>query len=67
MANVCTTMGDQLRVYNVANVVSFIETFRKMTEQNYPDKIGVCKDAVSIPGMSITYVLSKSSEKKQGT
>ena len=28
--NDCTTMGDWLRVYNVADVVPFIEAFRKM-------------------------------------
>ena len=27
--NDCTTMGDWLRVYNVADVVPFIEAFRK--------------------------------------
>ena len=43
----------------------FIEGFRKMAGQYYPDKIDVCKDAVSIPGISMTYVLSKSLEKKQ--
>ena len=58
-------MGDWLRVYNVADVVPFIEAFRKMAGQYYPDKIDVCKDAVSIPGISMTYVLNKSLEKKQ--
>ena len=47
-ANDCTTMGDWLRVYNVADVVPFIEVFKKMAEQYYPDKIGVCKDAVDV-------------------
>ena len=47
-------MGDWLRIYNVADVVPFIEAFRKMAGQYYPDKIDVCKDAVSIPGMSYT-------------
>ena len=28
--NDCTTMSDWLRVYNVADVVPFIEAFRKM-------------------------------------
>ena len=28
--NDCTTMDDWLRVYNVADVVPFIEAFRKM-------------------------------------
>ena len=64
--NDCTTMGDWLRIYNVADVVPFIETFRKMTEHYYTDKIDVCKDAVSIPGMSMIYVLNKSLEKNKG-
>ena len=64
--NDCTTMGDWLRVYNVADVVPFIEAFRKMARQYYPDKIDVCKDALSIPGISMTYVLNKSLEKTKG-
>ena len=63
--NDCTTMGDWLRVYNVADVVPFIENFRKMAGQYYPDKIDVCKDAVSIPDISMTYVLNKSLEKSK--
>ena len=47
-ANDCTTMGDWLRVYKVADVVPFIEVFKKMAEQYYPDKIDVCKDAVDV-------------------
>ena len=61
----CTKMGDWLRVYNIADVVPFIEAFRKMVEQYYPDNIDVCKDAVSIPGISMTYVLNKSLEKNK--
>ena len=30
--NDCATMGDWLRVYNVADVVPFNEAFRKITE-----------------------------------
>ena len=63
--NDCTTVGDWLRVYNVADVVPFIEAFRKMAEQYYPYKIDVCKDAVGISGISITYVLSKSLKKNK--
>ena len=63
-ANDCTTMGDWLRVYNVADVVPFIEAFKKMAEQYYLDKINVCKDAVGIPGISMTY-LNKSLEKNE--
>ena len=34
-----------------------------MAAQYYPDKIAVCEDAVTIPGISMTYMLSKSLEK----
>ena len=63
--NDCTTVGDWLQVYNVADVVPFVEAFSEMAGQNYPDKIDVCKDAVSIPGISMTYVLKKSLEKNK--
>ena len=43
----------------------YIEVFRKMAEQYYPDKTDVCKDAVSIPGISMAYVLNKSLEKNK--
>ena len=65
-ANDCTAMGDWLRIHNVADVVPFIEAFRKMAGQYYPHKIDVCKDAVSIPGISMTYVLDKFLEKNKG-
>ena len=64
--NDCTTMGDWLRMYNAADVVPFIEAFRKMAEHYYPNKIDVCKGAVSIQGISMTYVLNKSLEKTKG-
>ena len=49
--NDCTTMGNWLRLYNVADVV-VIEVFRKMAGQYYLDKIDVSKDVVSILGIS---------------
>ena len=64
--NECTTMDEWLRVYNVADVFPFIEAFRKTAEQYYSDKIDVYKDVVSIPGISMTYVLNKSLEKTKG-
>ena len=64
--NHCTTMGDWLLVYNAADVVPFIEAFKKMAKQYYLDKIDVCKDVVSIPGIPLTYVLNKSLEKNKG-
>ena len=50
-------MRDWLLVYNVEDVVLFIEAFRKMAGHYYPDKIDVYKDPFSIPGISMTYVL----------
>ena len=58
-------MGDWMRIYNAADVVPFIETFTMMVGQYYPDKIDVCKDAVSISGISMTYVLNKPLEKNK--
>ena len=58
-------MGYWLRVYNVADVVPFIEAFRKMGGQYYPHKIDVCKNSVSIPNISMTYVLNKSLKKNK--
>ena len=52
-------MGDWLRVYNVADVALFIEAFRNIAEQYYPDRFDVSKNVVSIPGISMTYVLNK--------
>ena len=46
-------------------MVSFIEAFRKMAGQYYPDKIDECKNAASIPAISMTYVLKKSLEKNK--
>ena len=47
-------MDDWLQIYNVTDVLPFIEAFRKMDGQYYPDKIDVCKDVVGIPGISMT-------------
>ena len=55
----CKTMGDVLRVYNLADVEPFAEALKKTADQYYPDKIDMLKDAVSIPGISMTYVLNK--------
>ena len=55
----CVTMKDWLKEYNLADVEPFIEALEKTREQYYPDEIGLLKDAVSIPGISMTYVLNK--------
>ena len=52
-------MGDYLRVYNIPDVVPFIEALRKMTEQYYYTR------EVSIPGISMTDMLNKSLEKNK--
>ena len=52
-------MGDLLREYNLADVEPFIEALDKTREQYYPDEIDLLKDAVSIPGISMTYVPNK--------
>ena len=52
-------MADVLKMYNLADVDPFAEALKKTAEQYYPDKINMLKDAVSIPGISMTYVLNK--------
>ena len=53
----CIKMGDWLREYSLTDVVPFIEALDKTRKQYYPDEIDLLKDAVSIPGISMTYVL----------
>ena len=53
-------MMDWLREYNLADVVPFIEAVDKTRRQYYDDEIDILKDAVSIPGVSMRYVLNKS-------
>ena len=55
----CVTMKGWLKEYNLADVEPFIEALEKTREQYYPDEIDLLKDAVSIPGISMTYVLNK--------
>ena len=45
--------------YNLADVVPFIEAVDKTRNQYYVDEIDILKDAVSIPGVSMRYVLNK--------
>ena len=58
-------MKDWLKEYNLADVEPFIEALEKTREQNYPDEIDLLKDAVSIPGISMTYVLNKALKMKK--
>ena len=61
----CVTMKDWLKEYNLADVELFIEALEKTREQYYPDEIDLLKDAVSIPGISMTYVLNKALKRKK--
>ena len=60
----CVSMEDWLREYNLADVKPFIEALEKTREQYYLDEIDLLKDAVSIPGISMMYVLNKASKRK---
>ena len=61
----CVTMMDWLRVYNEADIVPFIEAVDKTHKQYYPDEIDMLKNAVSIPGILMTYVLNKALKMKK--
>ena len=55
-------MMDWLKDYNETDVILFVDKTRK---QYYPDEINMLKDAVSIPGILMMYVLNKSLKMKQ--
>ena len=55
----CVMMLDWLRVYNLAYVIPFVEAVDETQKQYYLDETDLLKDVVSIPGMSVTYVLNK--------
>ena len=61
----CVTMKDWLKEYNLADVTPFIEALEKTREQYYPDEIDLLKDAVSIPGISMIYVLNEALKRKK--
>ena len=61
----CVTMEDWLKEYNLADVKPFINALEKTREQYYPDEIDLLKDAVSIPGISMMYVLNEASKRKK--
>ena len=61
----CVTMKDWLKEYNLADVTPFIEALEKTREQYYPDEIDLLKDAVSIPGISMMYVLNEALKQKK--
>ena len=61
----CDSMEDWLREYNLADVKPFIEALEKTREQYYPDEIDLLKDAVSIPGISMTYALNEAEKRRK--
>ena len=61
----CVTMEDWLKEYNLADVKPFIDALEKTREQYYPDEIDLLKDALSIPGISMNYVLNKALKRKK--
>ena len=61
----CVTMEDWLKEYNLADVTLFIQALEKTREQYYPDEIDLLKDAVSIPGISMNYVLNEALKRKK--
>ena len=61
----CVTMEDWLKEYNLADVKPFINALENTREQYYPDEIDLLKDAVSIPGISMMYVLNEASKRKK--
>ena len=61
----CETMKDWLKENNLADVKPFIEALEKTREQYYPDEIDLLKDAVSIPGISMMYVLNEALRRKK--
>ena len=54
-----------MKEYNLAVVKPFIEALEKTREQYYPDEIDLLKDAVSIPGISMMYVLNEALKRKK--
>ena len=61
----CVSMKDWLKEYNLADVTPFIQALEKTREQYYPDEIDLLKDVVSIPGISMTYVLNEALKQKK--
>ena len=53
-------MGDYLRVYNLSEVVPFVDCLQKEINKYVPFGIDICKDAVSIPGVSLRYLINQS-------
>ena len=58
-------MMDWLRVYNKANIIPFIKAVDKPCQQYDTNEIDILKDAVTILGILMTYVLNKALKMKK--
>ena len=58
------TFGDWLRHYNNLDVWPFIEALEKMKAFYGERGIDICKDAVSLPGVALHYLLRGTAEEK---
>ena len=63
----CITLKDWLIEYNEGDVIPFVEAVEKTREKYFCDDIDMLKDAVSIPGISMRYVLNKAIKNSKGT
>jgi len=59
-----TSFADWLRYYNNLDVGPFIEALEKMKAFYGERGIDICKDAVSLPGVSLQYLLRGTAENK---
>jgi len=60
-----TSFADWLRYYNNLDVGPFIEALQKMKTFYGERGIDICKDAVSLPGISLPYLLTRSDDHVQ--
>ena len=58
-------MMDWLRVYYEADIISLNEAVDKTRNQYYLDEVDMLKNVVSIPGVSMTYMLNKALKMKK--
>jgi len=62
-----TSFADWLRYYNNLDVGPFIEALQKMKPLYGERGIDICKDAVSLPGVSLQYLCSEGYTASQKT
>ena len=60
-----TSFADWQRYYNNLDVGPFIEALQKMKTFYGERKMDICKDAVSLPGVSLQYLLKGIDSKSQ--